>query len=73
MLPCSTNIKVGGSIPSIRAKQNKMKSETRGRKKKPKGELIKGFTIWGKVNRIEELGGIEKVRELVESKLKLRV
>lgn len=49
-----------------------MKSETRGRKKKPKGELIKGFTIWGKVNRIEELGGIEKVRELVESKLKLR-
>lgn len=72
MLPCSTNIKVGGSIPSIRAKQNNMKSETRGRKKKPKGELIKGFTIWGKVNRIEELGGIEKVRELVESKLKLR-
>ena len=50
-----------------------MKSETRGRKKKPKGELIKGFTIWGKVNRIEQLGGIENVRQIIETKLKLRV
>lgn len=49
-----------------------MKTERRGRKPKPKEDIIKFFSISGRTARIEQLGGVVKVRELIENHLKLK-
>ena len=61
-----------GSIPIFGAKQNKMKSETRGAKRKPESEKIKFISIGVKQKNIDKYKGVEGLKLFIEMKLNLK-